>query len=298
MKNNSEDFYGNIYAVSSFILWGFLTVYWKALEGVPALQLVFHRIVWCFVLMSALTVIRGRTPELLKILTVRRNVIFTALAGFLVSINWFTYVLAVSSGRVLQASMGYYINPLMSILLGLVFLREKLPLRQKVSLLLACTGVAVITIGSGIFPWISVSLAVTFSVYGFIKKTVSIPTDLALMLETMFVTPAAAAGMIFFRSINGPLLGSLPPVKTLLLLSTGFVTALPLFLFAEGTRRIPLSRVGFLQFISPSIMFLIGVLMYNEALTPIKITSFLFIWTALVLFLLPSRRYTRKDTLG
>lgn len=292
-KHKSREYYGSLFAALSFIIWGFLVFYWKILHHVPAFQLILHRVVWCFVLMFILTLVRGRFRELVKVLAIKKNIVITALTGVLVTLNWFIYVFAVTSGQVLQASMGYYINPLMSIFLGLVFLREKLTRREVISLVSACIGVAVITIGSGIFPWISISLAISFSVYGFIKKTVHIPTDISLTLETMFITPAAVFMMFFLQARGDLVFLELPAVDIGLLIGAGVVTALPLFLFSEATKRIALSRVGFIQFITPSLMFLIGALVYGEDLTAVKIISFIFIWIALGLFLVPDRSRRR-----
>ncbi|MBN2049843.1 MAG: EamA family transporter RarD [Spirochaetales bacterium] len=285
---------GNILAILSFILWGSLVFYWKVLDEVPALIIVSHRILWCFVFMLLYILLRGRFGRLTAVLKVRRHILILLLSGILVGANWFIYVLSVSRGQVLQASLGYYINPLMNVFLGLLFLKERLTPLQWISLTTAFIGVVIMTVGTGVFPWISLTLAVTFSLYGLIKKTVHIPSDLGLTLETTFLTPVALLLLYFLRRKYGPMLGNLPPLETVLLPASGIVTALPLFLFSEGAKRIPLSRIGFFQFISPSLMFLIGYLVYGEPLTTVKVVSFIFIWTALILFLLPRRRVSKK----
>jgi len=294
MTDKRKELTGNICGVSAYFFWGILTIYWKTLHEVPAFQLVLHRILWCFIVMLGYILIRGKGRQLAAILAHRRNILLLSAAALLIGANWFIYVFALSTERILQASLGYYINPLVSIFLGLVFLKEKLSLRQKISLILAGAGVTIITVGVGVFPWISICLALSFALYGLMKKTVDIPSDLGLTLETMLLAPASAVLLIVLRFRSGPIVGTLPPLETVMLFASGFATALPLFLFGEAAKRIPLSRVGFLQFLSPTIMFLIGVLVYNEPLTTVKIISFMCIWAALIIFLLPGAKKARE----
>lgn len=274
---------GTIYALSAFVLWGILPVFWKLLDVVPADEILAHRIFWSAVFVTAVLLYIGR-KNFLALLYDRRNRISLILTGTLIGINWFTYIFAVHTDRIVEASMGYYINPLISIFLGLIVLKERLIRIQWIALILATIGVLIVTVHFGRIPWIALVLSGTFGLYGLIKKIMNLDALSSLGVETLLLAPIAG-GFIVLQEMNGK--GSFMDVKYTidgLLILSGAITALPLYWFAQGARRIPLSRIGFLQYIAPTLMLLIGVLIYSESFTTVHALSFGLIWVALALY--------------
>lgn len=274
---------GVVYTAVAFFAWGILPFYWKALESVPAIEILVHRIIWSFVFTSIILIIRKRMflRRLLMDAKSRRALILT---GMLIGVNWFTYVYAVNSARIIEASMGYYINPLLSVFLGIVILKERLNLLQIIAFLLACGGVLYLTIDYGRFPWIALLLACAFGLYGLLKKTTKIESMSGLMIETMLLSPIAL-GILLFQALRGNIaILNVSRGTDLLLILAGVVTVLPLYWFAQGAKRIPLSSVGFLQYIAPTLMLVIGIFVYNETFTIAHLVSFGLIWIALVLY--------------
>jgi len=273
---------GFAFTIAAFTMWGFLPIYWKLLKEASALEILSHRIVWSFVFVLIILAFRHR----LKVWRDyrRKDIVPLIAMAILVGGNWLVYILAVNSDRILEASMGYYINPLFSIFLGMVFLRERLRGLKVLAFLLAILGVLYITLEYGKLPWIALSLATMFSLYGLLKK-ISRPDPMqALWMETLLLSPLAFGYMLILaRAGDGSFLsGGIS--MTALLLFAGVVTTLPLYWFAEGTRRIELSSVGFLQFIAPSIMMVIGIVLYGEVFTTTHAISFGLIWTGLGLY--------------
>ncbi|HLR08480.1 MAG TPA: EamA family transporter RarD [Bacillota bacterium] len=279
---------GILYATAAYILWGFLPVYWKLVENVPAGEILAHRIIWSFVFMLVIvTCVRKWVPfirELTVIIRDKKKLIGISLAGLIVSMNWLTYIWAVNSDHVVQASLGYYINPLVSILLGIIVLGERLSRRQIISCLLAAAGVIYLTVSFRVFPWVSIILAMTFAVYGLLKKTVDIDTMFGLTIETMVVTPIALIYLLTLPETAFQLTNILTATN-LLLMGAGVVTAVPLLLFAAGAKRIPLNMVGFLQYVAPTIMLILGVFVYNEPFTRAHGVAFTLIWIALIIYM-------------
>ncbi|MBM7662376.1 chloramphenicol-sensitive protein RarD [Bacillus mesophilus] len=271
----------------SYLIWGFLPLYWKLVQDISPGEILAHRIVWSFVFMllilTAVGKIRQLKVDLRELLTNRKRLIGISLASVVISMNWVIYIWAVNADHVVQASLGYYINPLVSILLGILVLKEKLTIWQTVSFILAAIGVLNLTIYFGTVPWVALALAISFGIYGLIKKMVQLGAMVGLTIETLFVTPFALLflGMthaggegIFMADLN----------LTLILMGGGIATAVPLLLFATGAKRIPLSMVGILQYIAPTIMLMLGVFLYKEPFTDTHLASFICIWTALTLY--------------
>lgn len=279
---------GSLYTFSAYLLWGFLTMYWKLLGDVNPMEILAHRIVWSFVFMIALLLTIRQFSSFLqecrKIIHNPKNLIGITLASLLISTNWFLFIWAVANDYVLQASLGYYINPLVSIFLGIVVLREQVSMKQGIAFLLCIVGVLYLTISGGIFPWISLVLALTFAAYGLLKKKINISATHGLTIETMLVTPIA---LVYLFMLPEQAFTFAPVFSTtnMLLLGGGIVTAIPLLLFASGAKAIPLSMVGILQFITPTIMLFLGVFVYHEPFSTDKMIAFLFIWSALILYL-------------
>ncbi|WP_284140196.1 MULTISPECIES: EamA family transporter RarD [unclassified Virgibacillus] len=278
---------GIIYAALAYLIWGFLPIYWKLLDEVPAGEILAHRIIWSFLFMLIILVSlkKGRAfiKECLLIMQDRKKLVGILFASIFISLNWLAYIWAVNNNHVIQASLGYYINPLVSVLLGILFLKERLTRRQLLSVLLATVGVIYLTFSYGVFPWISLLLALTFGLYGLLKKTVDISAMYGLTLETMLVTPIAI--IYLFRLPSNTFSETFPSMPTVLLMGAGIVTAIPLLLFASGAKRIPLALAGFLQYIAPTLMLILGVFVYDETFSQAHLISFALIWLALILYL-------------
>ncbi|MBO8155740.1 MAG: EamA family transporter RarD [Bacillaceae bacterium] len=288
---------GVLYAAGAYILWGFLPLYWKMAEHVPAWEILAHRIVWSFLFMMVVVFAwrkwRAFLQECRSILTDSRKLIGITLASIIISINWVTYIWAVNNAHVVEASLGYYINPLVSILLGMLVLKEKLSYWQFIAFILAGIGVLNMTMHFGSIPWVAILLALSFALYGLLKKTVQLGAMFGLTIETLIITPVAflylaqthlsGGGAFSFQSFDG-----------LILAGSGVMTAVPLLLFASGAKRIPLSMVGFLQYFAPTIMLFIGVIMFNEPFTNVHLVTFSLIWSALVIYSLANTKLLLK----
>lgn len=283
VKYNPGTMRGTIMTAASFVLWGVLPGYWKMLSHVPALQIVGHRTIWTCIFAFMLILVTGKLYAVRQALSRHGTCILIMAGSLMIAINWLTYIYAVNSGNIVQASLGYFINPLVSIILGMAVLHEKLSAAQVTAFMLAACGVLYMTFNLGSFPWIAVVLAVSFALYGLLKKSTGVQSIPSLAIESLFLAPVALPAAAGFFS------GGLPPcgntmLTCVLLVCGGAVTGLPLYLFAEGAKSIPLSRVGFLQYISPTLSLLIGVFIYGESFTKIHAVSFGFIWTGLVIY--------------
>lgn len=298
-----SDKIGMLYAVFAYVVWGLLPIYWKLVEDVPAGEILAHRIVWSFVFMIVVVLSmrkwQGLGTEWKRIIKDKKKLISITLASVVISLNWLVYIWAVNSEHMLQASLGYYINPLVSILLAIIVLKEKLTKSQTVSVILAGVGVLYLTVSYGVFPWVSLFLAVSFALYGLFKKMVDIPAMYGLTIETLIITPIALI-YLFLIPENSFSVQDITSMKNLLLIGAGAMTAIPLLLFASGAKRIPLAMVGILQYIAPTLMLLIGVFIYHETFTREHLIAFSFIWLALVIYLgsiyrFPMRKMKMRD---
>lgn len=290
---------GIFYGVSAYLIWGFLPIYWKLLEPVSAEVVLAHRIIWSFIFMIVFIVItkqlRSFLKECKKILHHKKTLLIIVSASFIISSNWLIFIWAVQAERVIQVSLGYYINPLMSVLFGVFFLKEKLSPAQVLSFVLAGIGVLYLTITYGVFPWISLSLAATFAVYGLLKKVVPIRSAFSLAIETLIVTPIALIYLVIFGNNLGFAQGSFS--INLLLISAGVATAIPLLLFGSAVQLMPLSMSGFLQYIAPTIMLLMGIFLYNEPFSIPHLITFTLIWISLILYMSTSLQHKKKAEL-
>ncbi len=273
---------GYIQAFSAYAMWGILPLYWKNLTHVMPLQIMLNRIIWCFAFLLVISLLRKKSAfGYLK--NIRTLSVITG-ASLLLSVNWFVYIFSVNSGRIVEASMGYYINPLVSIALGLIVFREKLSKLQTAALAFASAGVIYMTLDYGKFPFISFILAISFGLYGLFKKYFSLDSLTGLMTETFTLTPFAIALIIYFQVTGSNSLFTVSRSTDLLLIGSGIVTAIPLYLFGEGAKKIPMSAVGFLQYISPTLMLLTGIFVYGEKFTTTHLVSFSLIWTGLAVY--------------
>jgi chloramphenicol-sensitive protein RarD len=274
---------GILYGIGAHALWGFLLVYWKLLHGVPALQLLGHRIVWSFLLLMVVIFVTRQWADFRAQLN-KRTLLIYAVAALLIGVNWLTYVWAVNANFIVETSLGYFINPLLSVLLGVIILREKLRLTQWLPIGLAAAGVIYLTVVYGQSPWIALTLAFSFGFYGLVKKIAPLNSLFGLTLETgiLFLPALAYLSFVGVDGTGAFLRAGL--TSNLLLFGAGLVTAIPLLMFASAARQIPLSMVGLLQYIAPSIQFLLGVLVYKEPFDRTRLIGFGIVWIALVIF--------------
>jgi chloramphenicol-sensitive protein RarD len=281
MNNNIA---GTLYALAAFIAWGLLPAYWKLLKQVPSPEILCHRIFWSFVFVSLVLLVKGQWGKIVRTLSVKRHCLAILLSTLLISVNWFVYIWAVNANHMVEASMGYYINPLFCVFLGVSVLRERVSFWQGIAFALALAGVLIMTVTYGRVPWIALSLTLTFGLYGLSKKLVTVDSLTALGLETMFVTPLCLL-YLGNKHVQGTgAFGMISLSITMLLLFSGVVTALPLLWFAQATKKIPLSKVGFIQYVAPTLALLLGVFVYKEPFTRVHLLSFGCIWCALALY--------------
>ncbi|MBN8210671.1 EamA family transporter RarD [Bacillus sp. NTK071] len=281
---------GIISGAGAYFLWGILPLYWKLVADVPSEEVLAHRIIWSFVFMIAILLVLGKLSsfqkELISILSQPKKLTAIAFASLFITINWYAFIWAVNHDHVIQTSLGYYINPLISVLLGILFLKERLSFWQMISFALATIGVLNLVFRFGEIPWVSLVLALSFSIYGLLKKTARLGALTGLTIETLFITPFALIYLISVRDSVGDALYVENTTILALLLGAGIVTAVPLLLFATGANRISLSMIGFLQYIAPTLMLIQGVFLYDETFTSAHFISFVLIWAALLIFTL------------
>lgn len=288
---------GIVYAVACYVLWGVLPVFWKAITGLPALNILAHRMVWSFVFLFLLILITDRST-FLSYLRRPRLLLLLGIAGGLMGINWGIFIYSVENGHIIEAGLGYYFNPLINVLLGYLFLKERLAPLQKLAVLLAFIGVLCFTISYGKFPWISLSLALTFGLYGLTKKKAKLESMPALTVETLMVFPLALGFLIYssHASVPTPFFFPHSVLTTLLLLISGVVTAVPLFWFGRAAQVIPLSTLGFIQYLAPTLQLLLGVFVYGEAFSTDYLICFAFVWAGLILYTISILKGKRVKT--
>lgn len=274
---------GILNGIAAYAMWGVFPIYWKLLHQVPALQVIGHRISWSFVLLILFVLLTRQWAGFRAALTPKILGIY-AVAGALLTVNWLVYVWGVNAGYIVETSLGYFINPLLSVLLGVIFLHERLRPAQWIPVALATAGVTYLAIAYGHLPWIALSLAFSFGFYGFVKKLAPLGSLYGLTLETGIVFPLALLYLIFVSSNGTAAFLHQGAGTDILLIGAGAVTTIPLLMFASAARQIPLSVVGLLQYIAPTIQFLIGVFLYKEPFDHAHLIGFGIVWIALILF--------------
>jgi chloramphenicol-sensitive protein RarD len=270
--------------LGAYAMWGFFPIYWKLLHEVPALQVIGHRIGWSFILLIGVILLTRQWTEFRSAALVPKVIGIYAVAGVLLSINWLVYVWGVNSGFIVETSLGYFINPLISVLLGVLFLRERLRTVQWVAVALAAAGVVYLTLTYGRPPWIALSLAFSFGIYGLVKKLAPLGSLYGLTLETALVFPIAVIYLMFVQSTGTGAFRHQGLLTDMLLIGTGAVTSIPLLMFASAARQIPLTMIGILQYIAPTLQFLIGVFLYHELFDQSHLIGFSLVWLALIVF--------------
>jgi chloramphenicol-sensitive protein RarD len=272
------------YGIGAYLLWGVFPIYWKWLQSVPAIQVISHRIIWSFILLALIMLVTRQWKAFRSAALSRRVVLIYLVSAILLGINWLTYVWAVNAGFVVETSLGYFINPLLSVLLGVVFLHERLRTWQWALIGLAALGVVYVAVSYGQFPWIALTLAFSFGIYGYVKKAAPLGSLYGLTLETsLLFLPAVGFLLVMEMQGQGAFLHA-GLTKDALMAGAGVVTTIPLLLFASAAQRIPLSTVGVLQYITPTMQFLLGVFVYREPFNQSHLIGFCIVWLALILF--------------
>lgn len=276
---------GVLFAFGAYGLWGFIPIYFLALAPAGAFEIVSWRVLFSVVFCTLAIIVLRKGGRVASILRDRRSVLLLGVAGVLVFINWQVYVIAVVSGRVNEAALGYFINPIVTVLLGVIVLHERLRMAQWVAVSLSGVAVVVLAIGYGAFPWIALVLAFSFGLYGLAKKRVGPRVDAltGLALETAWLTPFAIIQLVVVGATTGVVFGTAGIANTVLLAAAGIVTSVPLLLFAAAARRLPLVVIGFVQYLTPILQFVIGTFILHEAMPPERWVGFSLVWLALII---------------
>jgi chloramphenicol-sensitive protein RarD len=276
---------GLVYAVLAYGLWGLVPLYFKWVAAVAPEEIVAQRIVWAFVVLAIVVTLVGRWRDVLPALRSRPTMLALSASTLLLAFNWFVYIYSVSTNQVVEASLGYFLNPLVNVLLGVVILHERLRRWQTAGIALAAVGVAILGV-----PWIAVSLAVSFAFYGLLRKQVAADGLLGLFIETLLLAPFALAYILYLQAVGASAFTAADPALCAKLAASGVVTCVPLLLFAAAARRLRFATVGVLQYLSPTIQFLIAVFLFDEPLSTTKLVALVFIWAAVGIYAADSLR--------
>ncbi|MFN8259246.1 MAG: EamA family transporter RarD [Bacteroidales bacterium] len=287
---------GVFYTISAYALWGVLPIYWKAMKQVPPKEILAHRIFWSFLLLISVIVTGKKWKDFIKAFYTLKTALAVVAGSLLISINWLLYIWAVNNNHIVEASLGYYINPLFTILLGIIVLKEKPDVWQMIAIAIAGAGVAFMTFEYNQVPWVALTLAVSFGLYGLVKKLSKLGSLNGLAAETMVVAPFALVYLWsgFMESPQKYI--QLPWHVNLLILLSGVATSIPLLLFSKGAKRVSLSTLGFAQYLSPSISLVLGIFLYREPFTSTEKISFGCIWAALAIYSFTRKEFFRKKT--
>lgn len=291
---SNEKKIGVSYALAAYGTWGLLPLFWKTMGHVPAEQILAHRIFWSFMYVSVLIIVAKQQKAVKKVFASPKILAFFLISSLLLSANWGIYIWANNNNHIIETSLGYFINPLVSILLGMIFLKEKVNFWQLIAIILAVIGVSYMAFQYGKFPWIALALAGTFAFYGLIRKVVPVESLAGLFIETGFLAPFALIGIVLL-GIDGKGFYYSGGLKvTVLLMISGVITAYPLIWLVNGAKRLPLKTIGFCQYLAPIMMLLIGVLVYGEPFTKMHQISFAFIWSALLFYSVSGTSFMEK----
>lgn len=283
-QDNREAAVGVAYALLAYGLWGFTPIYFKAIDHVPALDVLGHRVVWSAVFLGILLGMRRRLGEVIGLLRDFSRLRWLLVSAVVIAANWGVYIYAIQSDRILEASLGYYVNPLVSVFLGMLFLKETLRPWQWVAVALAGAGTLYMTLDLGVVPWLSLFLAFSFAFYGLVRKAAPVPPLLGLLVETLLVTPAALAFLVWLDVRGAGSFARIDRYTDLMLVAASLVTALPLLWFTNGAKRLQLSTMGMFQYIAPTVQLALAVLVYGERFTTAHAITFGLIWCALALY--------------
>jgi chloramphenicol-sensitive protein RarD len=285
---------GYIFGFFAYAIWGFFPLYWKLLKPAGPMEILAHRIVWSLLFVT-LVLLAMRSWRFLRSLARRpRTLAGIVLAAVVIAVNWWMYIYGVNSGHVVETSLGYFINPLITVLLGVAVLHERLRPAQWIALAVGVVAVAVLTVDYGRLPWIALTLAVSFGLYGLVKKSLALPAAEGLFVESLALTAPALAYLGWLAAHHRSTFGHVSTLQTTLLILAGAVTAIPLLLFAGAANRIPLSGLGLLQYLTPTLQLGCGVLIYHEPMPPAQLAGFALVWAALVVFTWDGIRNARR----
>jgi chloramphenicol-sensitive protein RarD len=292
-KHRSRD--GILYGIAAYGAWGVFPLYFKAVKFVSAYEILAHRIVWSFLILAIMVAVMGRWKELLRELKSDKLRLMLGLSTLLIAANWLAFIYAVTHGQVLQASLGYFANPLLNVLLGVIVFRERLRLLQSLSIVLAFAGFVVLACFVGEIPWIAATLAVTFALYGLMRKIMPVDGLVSLTVETLYLTPLAIGYGVYLSATNSTAPGGLHTLGLLAL--SGPITTLPLLFFGAAARRLKLSTMGILQYLAPTLQFTLAVVVFHETFKAAQIASFACIWTGIVIYTANSLHAARQARL-
>lgn len=275
---------GFISGTAAFLIWGLCPIYWKMLAHIPAFETITHRVVWSFIFLLPVISLQGKWAEFAVVVRSPAKLAILCATTLLVAANWFLFIWAINHDLIIQTSLGYYMNPIVNVIFGVIILGERLNRQQCIAVFTAAAGVLYLTLRYGEFPTIAVAIAVTFSLYGLLRKMLGINAAVGLSIETLLLTLPGAAYLVWLENTGLGTFGHTGLVVDFFLVGTAFLTALPLMLFNIAANRITLTAVGFLQYIAPSVTFLLAVFVYNEPLSIHQLIAFCFIWTALAVY--------------
>ncbi|WP_205304832.1 EamA family transporter RarD [Nocardioides sp. 616] len=286
---------GLMYGIAAYVIWGAFPLYWPLLEPAGALEILAHRILWSAVVMAVVVLALGRRRQVRALVADRRRLALLTLAAFVITFNWGGYIWAVNHGRVVEASLGYFINPLVTVLMGVLILGERLRRTQWLAMAVASAAVVVLTLDYGRLPWIALLLAFSFGTYGLAKKTADAGALESLAVETAILAPLAVGYVGWLVLTGASQFGAQGPWHALLFTSTGVVTAIPLVLFGAAATRVPMVGLGLLQYLAPILQFAIGVLWFHEEMPPGRWLGFGLVWVALVVFTVDLVAHRRRQ---
>ncbi|NTJ42000.1 EamA family transporter RarD [Agrobacterium larrymoorei] len=287
---------GFVYALTAYVLWGFLPFYMKAVAHISPLEIIVHRVVWSVPIAAIVLIVLGRTAEIRQALTTPKMLAMACLTASLISVNWGIYIWAIGSGHALDAALGYFINPLFSIMLGAILLKEKLSRVQMAAISLVALAVALLTWNAGGVPWVAIALTVSWGFYAFFRKTLPIGPTQGFLLEVLLLTPPALAFIIYLAFTGQGHFAGGSSSDTWLLAASGLITAIPLILYGNGAKLLKLSTIGIMQYIAPSMIFVIAIFVFREPFDTVRLIAFVMIWSALIIYTVPGLlkgRHTR-----
>lgn len=285
---------GVLFALAAYLIWGIAPAYFKLIGHVPANEILTHRIIWSFFFMILLISVARQWKSVVKVCKSKKKLLLLAVSAVLIGSNWLTFIWAVNNQHMLEASMGYFINPLVNVLLGMLFLGERFRRMQWVAVLLAFSGVAIQLWQFGSIPYISLTLAFTFGLYALTRKKIGVDSQTGMLIETLWLLPIAIVYLFFIADTPTSHLSQNTLSLNLLLIAAGVVTTVPLLFFTAAATKLRLSTLGFFQYIGPTLMFILAVVFYGETIGEDKLMTFGFIWGALVIFILDALYYQRK----
>ncbi|KKO45027.1 chloramphenical resistance permease RarD [Arsukibacterium ikkense] len=295
MSLSREQKLGGAFAASAYTLWGIAPLYFKQINFIAATEILVHRIVWSCLLLLLVLLALKQGPQLLRLLRQTKLMLWLLFTAVILGANWGLFIWAVNSNHMLEASLGYYINPLLNVLLGMLFLGERLRRLQWLALTLAASGVLIQVVIFGSIPWVALALAGSFAIYGLLRKKLAIEAITGLFVESLLLLPLAIAYWWFYADSSAVNMFNNSAGLNLLLVAAAFVTTIPLLCFIAGARRLQLSTMGFFQYIGPSLMFVFGVWLYQEPLQPASLITFGFIWLALLIYSMDAWRHIREQ---